>query len=164
MARAHTPADGLLHPIAVASFALLALNDHVLKARWPGFWTGKLSDLAGMVGFPLLLVALSELWTGRAPGWAPSRRAVHWAVSATGLGFAAVKTWTPATLAWAWTWGAMQWPAHAAWALARGRPAPALRPVAVVQDPSDLLTLIGLGLALWVGWRRCEAARGSPRL
>lgn len=38
----------LIHPAVVGSIALLALNDHVLKARWPGLVTGKLSDLAGL--------------------------------------------------------------------------------------------------------------------
>lgn len=35
----------LAHPAFVASVAVLALNDHVLKARFPGWWTGKISDL-----------------------------------------------------------------------------------------------------------------------
>jgi hypothetical protein len=34
---------------------LLALNDHLLKGIFPGFITGKLSDFAGLVFFPLVL-------------------------------------------------------------------------------------------------------------
>ena len=35
--------------------ALLGLNDHVLKGAFPGLITGKLSDFAGLVFFPLVL-------------------------------------------------------------------------------------------------------------
>lgn len=148
------PADGLLHPVPLLAFALLALNDHVFKARWPGPVTGKLSDVAGMVCFPLLLVALSELWSGRRPGWAPSRRALAVAVITTGLGFALVKTWAPVTGLWAWTWGALQWPARAIGALISGAGPPGIAPVMVVRDPTDLLALPGLLLAWHVGRAR----------
>ena len=43
------------HPLSVAALVLLALNDHVLKQAWPGFVTGKLSDVAGLVVAPLVL-------------------------------------------------------------------------------------------------------------
>lgn len=36
-------------PFFLLALALLALNDHVLKQRFPGWWTGKLSDFAGVV-------------------------------------------------------------------------------------------------------------------
>lgn len=36
-------------PFFVAAVVLLAVNDHVLKQRVPGWWTGKLSDFAGIV-------------------------------------------------------------------------------------------------------------------
>ena len=57
---------------------VLAINDHVLKTAWPGFVTGKLSDVAGVVMMALLVTAL----TGRsAIGF--------WA---TAIGFATLKT------------------------------------------------------------------------
>ena len=143
--------------MVITAFALLALNDHVFKARWPGVVTGKLSDVAGMVCFPLLLVALSELVFARRP-WRPSPVAVKLAVLATGLGFALVKTWGPATDAWAWSWGLLQWPLRARDAVARGRAVDPLQPVAVVQDPTDLLALPALLLAWRVGLARCEEA------
>jgi hypothetical protein len=36
------------HPAFGAAVAALTLNDHVLKSRYPGWWTGKLSDVAGL--------------------------------------------------------------------------------------------------------------------
>ena len=62
----------------VVSVLVLAINDHVLKTAWPGFVTGKLSDVAGVVMVALLVTAL----TGRAT-------IGFWA---TAIGFAALKT------------------------------------------------------------------------
>ena len=44
----------LLHPVFVGGLLLLLLNDHYLKAAYGNWWTGKLSDLAGVVFLPLL--------------------------------------------------------------------------------------------------------------
>ncbi|HET7501896.1 MAG TPA: hypothetical protein VFK02_12855 [Kofleriaceae bacterium] len=44
-----TASRALTRPIAIAAIALLVVNDHVLKAAYPGFVTGKLSDFAGMM-------------------------------------------------------------------------------------------------------------------
>jgi len=38
-----------------ASVAVLVVNDHVLKERFGGWWTGKLSDIAGLLVVALLL-------------------------------------------------------------------------------------------------------------
>lgn len=87
------PGSGLLHPVALGAVAVLVVNDHVLKAAFPGVITGKLSDFAGMLFFPVMLQSAAE-WLGVAP-WADRR--VAWACAAiTAVGFAAVKTWTPA--------------------------------------------------------------------
>ncbi len=50
----------LLHPLWLSALAVLALNDHVLKTSgWlPGWFTGKLSDVAGLFVAPLLLAVL----------------------------------------------------------------------------------------------------------
>jgi hypothetical protein len=36
------------HPLFLAAVAILVLNDHFLKSTFPGWWTGKLSDAAGV--------------------------------------------------------------------------------------------------------------------
>ncbi|GAB1819998.1 hypothetical protein [Herbidospora sp. RD11066] len=43
------------HPLTVLALVVLVVNDHVLKAAFPGFVTGKLSDMAGLILFPPLL-------------------------------------------------------------------------------------------------------------
>ncbi len=144
------PGDGLLRPLPLAAILLLVLNDHVWKAAHPSALTGKLSDLAGLAFFPLLLVAGVELATRRVHG----RATLLAAVAATGLVFVLVKTTAPGAAAYRFGLALLQWPVHALPALARGLELPPVRPVALVQDPTDLLALPALALAAWAGWRR----------
>ncbi|MBI4509851.1 MAG: hypothetical protein HY698_09455 [Deltaproteobacteria bacterium] len=142
----------------MVSIALLVVNDHVLKRVFGNFWTGKLSDLAGLVFFPLLLVAAWELVDrARAPWRGPSRRAVVVSVLTTGMVFSLVKLWLPAKLAYCYGLAALRWPA---WALveftARGR-IPGLEPLVLVQDASDLLVLPALFISWAVGHARAGA-------
>ena len=45
-------------PLFACSIGVLVLNDHVLKAAWPGLVTGKLSDVAGVVMVAIVLAAV----------------------------------------------------------------------------------------------------------
>ena len=47
------PAGVLTAPSFVAAVLLLVVNDWVLKAAYGSWWTGKLSDFAGLYAFPL---------------------------------------------------------------------------------------------------------------
>ncbi len=146
------PAGGLLHPAPLLAIALLLVNDHVLKGSWPGFVTGKLSDLAGLVFFPLVLQAAVEVLL-RAVGrpWGPSRRVLASAIAATALCFAAIQLWAPAGQAWSWGLGALQWPVHALRGGLVGRGLPDLLPTAHTPDPTDLMALPVLVLTWAVG-------------
>ncbi len=53
----------LVGPVPLVAAGVLALNDHVLKARFPGLVTGKLSDVAGAFVFPLFVSAALALVT-----------------------------------------------------------------------------------------------------
>jgi hypothetical protein len=55
------PLGEFLHPVPLAALAILIVNDHLLKGRGPGWLTGKLSDFAGVLFFPLLLTALGDV-------------------------------------------------------------------------------------------------------
>lgn len=57
------PLTLLVRPWPLVGLAVLAVNDHVLKGSGllPGVVTGKLSDFAGLLFFPLLLVTLYDL-------------------------------------------------------------------------------------------------------
>ena len=84
----------MTHPAAIAALVVLVVNDHLLKAAYPGWITGKLSDFAGMVLAPLVLVAIVD-------AIAPVRAWMGWASAvAVGCAFALCKTWAPATEAY----------------------------------------------------------------
>ena len=148
--RRATPAGGLLHPVPLIAIAVLALNDQVLKGAYPGFVTGKLSDVAGMAFFPLLLQAGVEVVQDRLGDWAPSRRLLWGAAIATGLYFGGIQVLDPLADSYRYGLAALQWPLRA---LLAGQAVP-LAPVRLVQDPTDLFTLPALGLAVWAGWSR----------
>ena len=71
VARHRVPGDLLLHPVALLATALVILNDRVLKPEMPGVVSGKLSDFAGLVYFPLFVVAVLEglRWLVRRSDW-----------------------------------------------------------------------------------------------
>jgi hypothetical protein len=120
----------LTHPVTVAALALLIVNDHLLKAAFPGWVTGKLSDVAGMVVAPPLLAALAGLVAPRA-GF---RRLAAGAIVAVGVGFTIIKMWSyGSTLA------------SEAWSL--------ITPSLVRADATDLLALPFLAVAWWVAGR-----------
>ncbi|MFI6505022.1 hypothetical protein [Nonomuraea typhae] len=128
----------LCHPATVFAALLLFINDHVLKQAWPGFVTGKLSDVAGLIVAPALLSLLLL------------RRADLTATLLTGTLFTLVKTThTGAELA------------SQAWTLAAG-------PSRILADPTDLLALPALALAWWIRnhshqmTRRWQIAIGVP--
>jgi hypothetical protein len=122
----------------VEGVALLAINDHWLKhaGLLPAVLTGKLSDFAGLLFFPMLLLALARAATARAGAVPrPCPAALLGAVVATGLGFAAAKA-TP--------WGAD---------LYRAIVGHVVGSVHFVADPTDLVALAILPLSYFVGQR-----------
>ena len=134
------PLGEAVHPIALAAVALLVVNDWILKPRFgPSLPTGKLSDLAGLCFAPVVLsAALGLVLHLAARLGAPvdpslSRRRLVACTFATGAVFTAVKLSPRAA-------------ALLAAALSHfGRPA------AIYLDPTDLLCLPCLLVALWIG-------------
>jgi len=108
-------------PLPLAAVLVLAANDHALKGAGlvPAWLTGKLSDVAGLFFFPVLLVALA----GEVHPRARARGPAALAVALTGVVFAALKLS----------------PRACAWVTGAGLP--------TVADPSDLLALVSLPLA-----------------
>ncbi|MEV0650802.1 hypothetical protein AB0I28_36660 [Phytomonospora sp. NPDC050363] len=123
------------HPLTITAALVLLVNDHVLKAAFPGVVTGKLSDLAGLATAPALLALALGLLAPRLPA---GLLAVL-AVVTTGVGF----TWVKASES-----GAAA--ASASWSALSG-------PSVILADPTDLLALPALGLAWWA-WRLARSA------
>lgn len=136
----------VLHPAALASLAVLVLNDHVLKAAAPGWVTGKLSDVAGLAFLPFLLVALADVVRRRGT---PGVRTATVAAAVTAVGFAAVKLADPVREAYVALVGWVRFPLDAAVAGATGP-----RPLTVVPDASDVVAVLACVLVVLVVRRR----------
>ena len=149
------PGDGLLHVAPLVGIAVLVVNDHWLKGACGSWWTGKLSDVAGLVFFPLFLQAVWEviLATLRLR-WGPSRRVLAWAAGATVTMFCLVQLWAPASWLYRHGLGHIQWPLRAGWSLMTGASTPPVAPVQLTADPTDCLAAPAVLLALWAGWHR----------
>ena len=147
-------AECLLHPVILCALALWIVNDHLGKGLYPGWLTGKLSDMASLMVFPLLPIALHDLWSRRARRSAQRAAglgftlALGWIV-ATGLVMATINVWDTAADAYRWGLGIAQWPVRAIleWGV-YGHAVPIVHPVRLTMDPSDLLTLPALAVPL----------------
>jgi hypothetical protein len=125
----------------LAAVVVLAVNDHVLKARFPGPVTGKLSDLAGCFVLPLFLSALLAYATR----WPLRARLGVGAAATTGL-LVAIKTSVAGADAVARALSIVGAPLG----LGRGT---------IVADPTDLAALPVVALAVAYGLR---AGRTEP--
>ncbi len=97
------PARALLHPAWLGAFAVLLLNDHVLKATLEMPWvTGKLSDVAGLLVAPVLLAAI--LRVRRLRGVVLSALAVGAVFAAINLSPAAAGLWDGAMATVGFEW------------------------------------------------------------
>lgn len=134
-------------PATLAAVALLALNDHVLKAAFHNGVTGKLSDIAVCFFLPLYLSALLGLVMGLRP---------------------AVRLWIGATVTVV-VYTALELCDAAAATLHRilatvGPPF-GIHGAWLTRDLTDLLALALVPLAMWYGMARTRraAARKAAR-
>ncbi|MBM4364401.1 MAG: hypothetical protein FJ104_17115 [Deltaproteobacteria bacterium] len=149
------PGALLLHPAMLLAVGVLVINDHLLKATFPGWTTGKLSDAAGMVFFPALLVSLVEHAASRlGASWVARPRDVIVAAVLTGSVFGLVKSWPIAGDAYRVGSALLSWPVRAAAQLiARGTTLPPLGRATLVADPTDVLCVPFVAIAVWVAFR-----------
>jgi len=112
------------HSVTLVAIAVFAFNEFILTAHHPGVLSGKLSDFAGLVFFPLILEVFG---LGRKP-----------ATLLTGLGFTLVKTTPFATALWDLFFDTL----YTTLGWADGA-------VNLIADPTDLLALV----ALLLPWR-----------
>ena len=131
----------LTHPVTCLALVLLLVNDHVLKAAWGTWWTGKFSDVAWLVVAPPLLatVVIGVAAVLRLPRL-HARALGLVSVAIVGAVFVVVKS----TAAGA--------------ALASTLLTALAGPSTVLRDPTDLLTLPALALA----WAVARSASVLP--
>ncbi|MEZ4403193.1 MAG: hypothetical protein R3B06_24425 [Kofleriaceae bacterium] len=137
-ARPGLPINELLAPVPLAALAVVALNDWWWKSSgtMPGWLTGKLSDVGGVLAVPLVMTAGVDLalWALAAAGlrvdWTFRRGKLAAAIAVTVAAVVATKLSAPV--------------AAAVTAVVGGR---------IVTDPSDLVALPALGVTWWHGRR-----------
>ena len=146
------PGDVLRHPLIIALLLLWALNDHVLKDYFANEWTGKLSDVAGLAVFPLMLLSAYEISCALLRRDPRLRNWVLWfSLVATGVFMAGINLSEPWARAYTQGLSTAQWPFQATWSLLTGAPIPQLATLTVTMDPTDLWTLPALSIAWWIG-------------
>lgn len=154
-ATSRMPGDLLLHPVALVALVLVIFNDRVLKVRYPSEVSGKLSDFAGLVYFPLFLVAAIEgaRWLRRRTGWELTPRAVVVAVVVVGAAFVAIKVSHPAGEVYRTVMGVVLYPLDLLSSVVAGDGVPPLSRVSLVEDKVDLIAVPALLLPVWVAKR-----------
>jgi hypothetical protein len=124
----------------------------VLKGYFANAWTGKLSDIAGLAVFPLVLLSAYEIACALGRRAPRMRSQVLWvSLVATGTFMVCINLSQGWADAYTLGLSLVQWPIEALWSLLSGGLTPPLATLEVTMDPSDLWTLPALGIAWRVG-------------
>lgn len=129
------PIGEAMHPVALLGLLVMVVNDWVLKPRFgPSALTGKLSDVGGLIAAPVVLTAAIGLILrlARRPDPFLTHRRLVLSITATGLGFAAIKLSDQVA---GWFVSALS----------------VIRPAEVYLDRTDLLCLPVLGISYAIG-------------
>lgn len=153
--------DLLLLPAAYCGLVLLIMNDHYLKRHLHNAASGKLSDIAGLMFFPLLVATAIETTrlTVRIRPWRISIRGFDATIVGVGMFFLLMKTWQPAAHIYASLDAVLQWPVLAGKAAITGGDPWTWPKTSIVLDPTDLLALPVLLIPWWTGR---TVIRGQP--
>ena len=110
----------LLHPFSLLCLALWAINDHYGKGAWPGWLSGKLSDVVSLIGFPLLVGALFEMSAGLCGREISRARSVgviacRWGALSAAIVMIGINLWPSWANAYEVGLGAAQWGVASVW-------------------------------------------------
>ncbi len=148
----------LLHPLSLACSAVWALNDHLWKQQYASWWTGKLSDVCSLVVFPLFLLTVSQALLLLLPGARLRRVHLYVIVGFVALAFSAMNLFDAADSAYRFVVALLQAPEQTLrdpWSM--------LQRVHHTSDPTDLLTLPALGVAIGIAHNQLEFGRHASR-
>ena len=140
------------HPVVIGALAVLIVNDHLLKERWPGPVTGIASDVAGLVLLPVAIVLVLDAVRAQPV----DRRTVVATSAVVAFGFAAVELLPAADAAYEVGLGLVGWPARTLFGGDGGWR------VVATPDPGDLLALPFAATGAWL-WSRTEEAAVRAR-
>ena len=156
------PGDALRHPLVLLMLALWILNDHVFKMMFGSVLTGKLSDIAGLVVFPLMLVAAYEIVCALRGLQALHTAAVLWAsLAASAALMISINLFEVCADACRLGLGLAQWPFVGLASIAAGGSLPPLAHVNLTMDPTDLWALPALLIPYALMQVRLHAADGT---
>ena len=137
----YRPGDCIRHPVCVFMLWLWLLNDHLFKVIWGNALTGKLSDISGLVVFPLMFVATYEMICAFRQKTVTHLLPVMW----FSLGISALIMILINMSDWSADFcrvglGVLQWPFRCLWSLS----IVPVQEVYLTMDPTDLWTLCAL--------------------
>lgn len=124
----------------VVALVALIVNDHWLKAAYPSWLTGKISDIAGLIVAPVLLVSVVELAAWSAGRKANLRLRMAFAAGLVGVVFTSIQLVPTVTGFYA------EFAGHSAGLVAAIVPfvSSSGGPAGVTADPTDLVALVAL--------------------
>lgn len=125
-----------VHPVPAFAVLILFVNDHYLKYHFTSWWTGKLSDFAGLFFFPLFLCAIWVMALNlvtRRENWLTKRNLLV-AVIITDAVFVAVKLNPSAAAVYEQFLGWAGFPSR------------------LTMDPTDLAALAMNATTYWYAW------------
>ncbi len=146
----------LLNPLSLACSVVWALNDHLWKQQYASWWTGKLSDVCSLVVFPLFLLTAWQALLLFLPGARLRRVHLYVIVGFVALAFSAMNLFDAADSAYRFVVALLQAPEQTLrdpWSM--------LQRVHHTSDPTDLLTLPALGVALHIAAPHLDSSVAS---
>ena len=141
----------LRHPLVLIMMVTWALNDHVLKDAYGQWWTGKLSDVSGLVVFPIMLYSLYEVYYALQKRHPQSvQGAIYLSLLATGGILICINLFVSMEVLCGQIIAHLQWPFRAVWSLINKETLPPLNQLKTTMDPTDLWTLPTLLIPYWI--------------
>ena len=156
----YRPGDCIRHPLCVFMLWLWLLNDHIFKDLWGNDLTGKLSDISGLVVFPLMFIATYEMICAFRQKAATHLHLVLW----FSLGFSAMIMILINLSDWSADLcrvglGVLQWPFRCLWSLS----IVPLQEVYLTMDPTDLWTLGALIIPYYIVFSRINSEMDNEK-
>ena len=143
----------------------LVLNDHVAKRTFHNEVTGKVSDFAGLILFPLFVVTAVEAIRRifDSARWPLTLRWLCGVVILTGVVFVLTKTWAPMGVVYRVSYSTAQWPFRSLANAVLPGGSTSTSSIQLVRDTTDLTALVALAVPCLVGRFVMRTESVSPR-